>query len=57
MSKTHFDITDKIVRMFFRGSMCFNGLIFFKVREDYRERNLKREIYGNVKSGDYKYLV
>ena len=57
MSKIHFDITDKIVGRFFIGSICFNGLIFFKVREDYRERNLKREICGNVKSGDYKYLV
>ena len=33
----------------------FNGLVFFKIREEWREQDLKCEIYKNVKSGDYKY--
>ena len=33
----------------------FNGLVLFKIREDWREEDLKCEIYKNVKSGDYKY--
>jgi hypothetical protein len=43
--------TNKIIKCLW----LFNGLIFFKIREEWREEDLKREIYKNVKSGDYKY--
>lgn len=40
----------------FIGTMCVNCILFYKIREDYKESNLKREIYSNIKNGDYKYL-
>ena len=39
MRKIHFDITDKIVRRFVMGFFCFNGFLFFKIREHRRERH------------------
>lgn len=56
MRKIYYNITNKIVDRFFIGSMCFSGLLFFKIREDRRERALKREIYNDIKNGYYKYL-
>ena len=45
--------TNKIVKYIW----LFNGLVYFKIREDWREHDLKREIYENIKSGDFQYKV
>ena len=57
MRYIHFTGDDlvKYSTRFMYGSFFLNGVIFFKVREDTRERDLKQEIYKNIKNGDYKY--
>ena len=59
MRYIHFTGDDLVIysRRFMYGSFFLNGVIFFKVREDTRERELKQEIYKNIKNGDYKYKV
>ena len=57
MRNIHFTGDDlvKYSTRFMYGSFFLNGVIFFKVREYTRERDLKQEIYKNIKNGDYKY--
>ena len=57
MRYIHFTCDDlvKYSTRFMYGSFFLNGVIFFKIREDTRERDLKQEIYKNIKNGDYKY--
>ena len=45
----------KYSKRFMYGTFFLNGILFFKIREDKRERDLKQEIYKNIKNGDYKY--
>ena len=57
MRYIHFTGDDlvKYSTRFMYGSFFLNGVIFFKISEDTRERDLKQEIYKNIKNGDYKY--
>ena len=57
MRKIHFTGDDlvKYSRRFMYGCFFLDGVLFLKIREDKRERDLKQEIYKNIKNGDYKY--
>lgn len=57
MKYIHFTGEDlvKYSRRFMYGCFFLDGVIFFKIRENSREQDLKREIYKNIKNGDYVY--
>ena len=57
MRYIHFTGDDlvKYSKRFMYGTFFLNGVLFLKIREDKRERDLECKIYENINNGSYKY--
>lgn len=57
MRNIHFTGDDlvKYSRRFMYGTFFLNGVMFYKIREDRREKALEYKIYENVRNESYKY--
>ena len=50
MKKIHINFTQKSMDKFIIGIWCFNGLVFFKIREWNRESALENRILDKVRN-------